>query len=292
MAFDIVKCDVCGLVRTVPLPTDQILARHDLFFYYGKNEHKFIPLLQHIRNELMRLRARHYLSLVGHKEKTLSVLDVGCAEGRLLNAFLPYGCQCVGIEHPSYPCERFIHRDRILYLQGDLKAMTLPREEFDLIFLWHVLEHMDEPVWVLSHLRDLLSREGALILALPNFSSLESIKFKQAWFHLDIPWHKYHFDSKSLSYLAEKHHLRIVEKRFLCLEQGPFGLLQSLFNAMGWPQNEFYEALKGRRNPGRSLPLVFQMLMGIGLFGPVFLGTFLTSYVGRGSVITLALRKV
>ena len=77
---------------------------------------------------------------------------MGCAEGRLLNAFLAYGCECWGIEHPFYPTRRFLNSDRISYLQGDLQAIDLEKKTFDMIILWHVLEHMDDPVSVMQRL--------------------------------------------------------------------------------------------------------------------------------------------
>ena len=291
MTFQLARCLDCGLVRTLPFPDDSMLSQHGMRGYYGETTHKFIPVLQNIRDALMRRRARHYLSLIPGSRRPLRVLDVGCAEGRLLNAFFEMGCRCWGVEHPSYPSERFVKRDQIVYRKGDLNSLNLPERFFDLIFLWHVLEHLDDPRSVISHLEKRLMPEGLLVLAVPNFSSLESKRFRQSWFHLDVPWHKYHFDASSLGYLAKAHGLRVSDRGTLCLEQGPFGLFQSLLNAMGWPHNELYELLKGRRNPGRVLPLTVQLLFGFGLIFPVFFATCLTSLQGKGAVMRFVLTK-
>ena len=289
--FHLVQCRVCELTRTFPLPSDEVLRVHDIYSYYGRDVHKFNPCVQKIRNLIMRMRAKRYLSLIPDSTQTPKILDVGCAEGRLLKSFLEYGCQCWGIEHPSYPAQRFFDSDRIVYLQGDLHAINLPEGEFDLIFLWHALEHMDNPQLIMSRLHKLLAPKGAIIMAVPNFSSVEARRFKQFCFHLDIPWHKYHFNERSIRYLIIKNNLKIIRKSTICFEQGPYGLLQSIFNAMGWPKDEFYEALKGNFKYRRAIHLLIHFFIGVFLLIPVFFVSLFTSIGVRGPVLKLILKK-
>jgi len=289
--FHLIQCPVCGLIRTFPLPSDETLRIHDIHSYYGGRGNKFNPLVQKVRNRITRTRARYCLSLIPDSIRIPKILDVGCAEGRLLKSFLMYGCQCWGIEHPSYPYRRFLDSDRITYLQGDLLDIDLPEEAFDIIVLWHVLEHMDDPNVIMRRLCRLLAPQGVIIAAVPNYASIEARCFRQFWFHLDIPWHKYHFSEGSLRYLTMKTQLRIIQTNSLCLEQGPYGLFQSILNAMGWPHNEFYEALKGNLTYGRSIYLTFQFYLGIALLLPVLFGFFITSFKGSGSILKLILKK-
>ena len=65
--FDLVRCEVCQLTRTFPLPTDESLLEHNIANYYGKDANKFIPVLQKIRNGIMKLRAKYYLSRIPKK---------------------------------------------------------------------------------------------------------------------------------------------------------------------------------------------------------------------------------
>ena len=291
LKFYLVQCKVCELTRTFPYPSEEVLRLHDIHSYYGRDVHKFNPLLQRIRNLVMRKRAKHYLSLISNSIQTPKILDVGCAEGRLLKSFLEYGCQCWGIEHPSYPAQRFLNKDRIVYIQGDLQTINFPEEQFDLIFLWHALEHMDNPQLVMNRLKGLLAPKGAIIVSVPNFSSIEARRFRQFWFHLDIPWHKYHFNEKSIRFLAKKNHLTVFKTSTLCFEQGPYGLLQSIFNAMGWPKNEFYEMLKGNLIKSRSIQIIIQFLLGMVLLIPVSSVSILTSNRGKGPALKLIFRS-
>ena len=289
--FCIVQCSECGLARTFPLPDDKSLYSHDSSNYYGKLAGKFSPGFQKIRNKTMRLRARNFLSLLPVSVRKPKILDVGCAEGRLLNAFLEYGCECWGIEHPLYPNRRFLNNDQIVYLQDDLRNIDFDKETFDMIILWHVLEHMDNPILTMQKLHKWLTSKGIMIVAVPNFSSMEARAFKQSWFQLDLPWHKYHFSDQSITYLMEKCHLRVIRSSSFCFEQGLYCLFQNVLNAMGWPKNEFYETLKGNRSHGRAIYLVVQFFILASLLIPGSFVTLLTSIKGRGTALKLIVEK-
>ncbi|MFC1862354.1 class I SAM-dependent methyltransferase [Thermodesulfobacteriota bacterium] len=279
------------MARTFPLPTDYDLDIHDTSSYYGKTSNKFIPIVQMIRHRFMKMRARYYLSLIPKSDERPKILDVGCAEGRLLKSFLEYGCECFGIEHPAYPEHRFLCRDRITYFCENLDSIYMEEKSFDLIFLWHVLEHMDDPSSVMKRLTELLSPEGLLILAVPNFPCPEAHFFKQSWFHLDIPWHKYHFNERSLEYISEKNKLRIVSVNTFCIEQSIYGLLQSILNKTGWPKNELYEAIKGNLTYTRAPQLFVQFVMASSLIAPSLFVSLLMAGSGKGSILNMILKK-
>ena len=290
--FRLVRCENCYLTRIFPFPTTSNFTVNEIPDYYGIGVSKFLPVLQKIRNRIARSRAKYYLSFIPGSIQRPKVLDVGCAEGRLLNALFGLACECWGIEHPSYPSGRFLHPEQINYWQGDLCTFPVQDGYYDLIFLWHVLEHLDDPKLVIARLYRLLGPGGTLILAVPNFSSLESRKFKGAWFHLDIPWHRYHFDRRSLGYLLDKNQFKIIRESSFCFEQGPYGFLQSILNAMGWKMNELYDVLKGGKKEGRAIHLGLQLLIAITLCLPVTFASFLSAKQGRGSVLKLIIKKV
>jgi 2-polyprenyl-3-methyl-5-hydroxy-6-metoxy-1,4-benzoquinol methylase len=290
--FDIRQCNQCNLARTVSLDGITCTDIYDSQQYYGSGKNKFIPFLQNIRSRLSRMRAKRYLSLIPKSIKHPRVLDIGCAEGRLLQSFLEYGCDCYGIEHKSYPCERFLDIDRITYLSGDVDSIELEKGNFDIIVLWHVLEHMDNPDNVIKRIYELLSPEGIVIIAVPNFSCSEAVIFKEYWFHLDIPWHKYHFSKKSLQYLFSNNYLKILSTTTFCLEQGPYGLLQSVLNLTGFKKNSLYEAVKGNYFNCSSLSLLSQLYLAITLLLPCFFISYLNSKTEKGSSYKLVLKKI
>jgi 2-polyprenyl-3-methyl-5-hydroxy-6-metoxy-1,4-benzoquinol methylase len=287
--FSILYCLQCGLASTYPFPDENILRDLYTVQYYGKTKNKFIPLLQNIRDCFSKRRAKRYLSMISNSNP--KVLDVGCAEGRFLNSFLEYDCDCFGIEHLSYPKERFIAKDRIAYFVGDIGSIPLRESDFNIIILWHVLEHMDNPQSVIKRVSDLLSPDGIFIIAVPNFSGVESRMFRQSWFHLDVPWHKYHFTEKFIRDLFKENNLQPVRTTTFCLEQGVFGFLQSILNSMGWKRNELYEAMKGFFEKTRVVHLAIQSIIFILLFLPSLIISFLLSLNGNGSVLVFVVKK-
>jgi SAM-dependent methyltransferase len=289
--YIILKCPQCDLSQTFPLPDDEDLTRHSFWDYYGKESNKFISFIQRIRDGLMKIRSSYYLSLVSKTGYRPNILDIGCAEGRLLKSFLDYGCRCWGIEHKSYPGSRFLCNDRISYIQEDLEKINLPEKSFDLIFIWHVLEHVDDPDAVIRRAHILLKENGILVLAVPNFSSHEATFFKQAWFHLDVPWHKYHFSEKALTYLADINKFSIIKSSSFCIEQNVFGLIQSVLNYMGWPKNELYESIKGNLKPKRTFSLFIQACIAIALLMPCLFLSYLASKNKNGAVLKLIMQK-
>jgi len=81
-------------------------------------------------------------------------------------------------------------------------------------------------------------------VATPNITSLQSSLGKHLWFHLDIPYHLYHFSEEGLSTLVEKYNFHILKVRRFDLEYCPFGWLQTLLNLSGIRKNLFYNFLK------------------------------------------------
>jgi 2-polyprenyl-3-methyl-5-hydroxy-6-metoxy-1,4-benzoquinol methylase len=289
--FDIRQCNKCNLAWTVSLDCNACTDIYDNKQYYGSGKNKFIPFLQNIRSRLSRMRAKKILSLLPKSIRRPRILDIGCAEGRLLQSFLKYGCDCYGIEHKSYPRERFLDSNRITYFSEDMDSIELEQGLFNIIILWHVLEHMDNPDSVIKHIYDLLAPEGIVLIAVPNFSCVEASIFKDNWFHLDLPWHRYHFTEKSLQYLFLENSLEILTSTTFCIEQGPYGLLQSLLNRAGVKKNSLYEVIKGNYTCCSSISLVTQFLMVIILLLPCFLTSFLISMTEKGSSFKLVLKK-
>lgn len=289
--FYLKKCRRCDITWTSPLDYG-VADIYNRDQYYGVKKDKFIPVLQNIRDRLSRLRARKYLAMIPKSDRRPKVLDIGCAEGRFLQSFFKYGCECIGIEHQAYPRERFHNSDKISYMVGDIDSHKFDRESFDIIIMWHVMEHMDDPDKIMNIVINLLAPDGIFILAVPNFSCKEAKIFKQFWFHLDIPWHKYHFSEKTLRYLADKYPLRVIRISTFCIEQSIYGLLQSILNVLGFPKNELYELIKGNFQRRRSIYLILQILICISFFSPCFIYTILQVIVGNGSTLKFVFKKM
>ena len=94
-------------------------------------------------------------------------------------------------------------------MHNDLKAYS--NKKFDVITLWHVLEHVEHLSEFISQLHDLLSEDGKLIVAVPNYKSDDAVYYKEFWAAFDVPRHLWHFSQNSITTLFSKVNM-VVEK--------------------------------------------------------------------------------
>jgi 2-polyprenyl-3-methyl-5-hydroxy-6-metoxy-1,4-benzoquinol methylase len=137
-----------------------------------------------------------------------SLLDYGCGTGHLINYAQSKGWKVTGIE-PDPDARKIaanaINEDRIF--------STIDRLEnarFNVITLFHVLEHIHDLNSTVSKLVESMSDQGVLVVAVPNHNSYDAQKYKADWAAYDLPRHLYHFDSNSISRLAKKNGLKVV----------------------------------------------------------------------------------
>jgi hypothetical protein len=136
----------------------------------------------------------------------------------------------------------------------------------------------------------MLQPGGLLAVAVPNVDSLQAALFGPRWFHLDLPRHYTHFGARSLAGLLRRQGFRVVREDHFCLEQNPFGWLQSLYNALGFPENLLYDLLKApsaRSGIARSHPWAcgLSLLLLPPLLGLSLLLTVAEAALRRGGTI-------
>jgi SAM-dependent methyltransferase len=127
---------------------------------------------------------------------------------------------------------------------GNALSWDIPEGSLDAVTLNHVLEHVDDPLEMLSVCRKLLKKGGLLVIAVPDIDSLQAKAGKEVWFHLDIPHHLYHFSERGLRNLLKKNALRVVKTRRFDLEYNIYGWLQTLLNLSGIRKDFLFSMLK------------------------------------------------
>jgi 2-polyprenyl-3-methyl-5-hydroxy-6-metoxy-1,4-benzoquinol methylase len=126
------------------------------------------------------------------------LLDVGCGDGSFLVRMRELGWDVEGVE-PDPVAAHAATRDHHLQITcAPVEDAALPAESFDVITMSHVIEHVHDPIKVLSECRRLLRPRGRLILVTPNIRSLGRFLFRSRWLGWDIPRHLFVFSSQSL----------------------------------------------------------------------------------------------
>lgn len=284
-------CPGCGLAMLDPFPDPDHILELYAPDYYGVGETKFSPILERVREAGFRWKVRDVKKLL--KSPQARVLDVGCGSGSFLRAISQAGFVACGteIEGPAY--------DRASRIQGiHVKNQALApemfgRESFDLITLWHVLEHIPDPLETLHILRAMIHSDGWLIIEVPNFGSLQSRCFGPDWFHLDPPLHLYQYTETALNSLLERTGFRVERRSTWSLQMGGFGCLQSVMNKAIRPRDLFYDMLRTRnRCKGGAGAKMLSVLSSIPL-APVSAGfAVIETLLGRGSVLRIECRTL
>jgi SAM-dependent methyltransferase len=170
------------------------------------------------------------------------LLDYGCGSGAFAIAAQAQGYDATGIEPFSLLQEREVAPRLIA---GTLKDLP-PNDEFDIITMWHVLEHLEDPTAMLRQLSQHLSYEGRLVVCVPHIDSWQARLFGGLWFHLDPPRHLHHFSRRSLKLSLAAAGLEDVRWEWWMPEYGMSGWVQSAINSFSPVKNSLYEAVKDR----------------------------------------------
>jgi SAM-dependent methyltransferase len=219
--FPVVRCGTCGLVYLCPRPSGPALSAFYPDAYYPLDA---APSAQ-ARAVAAGLFARVQSWVRAQGLRRVHLLDVGCGTGVFLDLAQRAGWRVAGIEPGAAACAYARARFGLEVYCGTLDDAPLPQEEFDVITLWHVLEHLPRPVESLRRLRAALAPGGLLLIAVPNFASLEARLFGRRWYSLDAPRHLYHFTPATLCAVVSAAGLRPVR---LVHSAGTAGLVYSI----------------------------------------------------------------
>jgi len=179
--------------------------------------------------------------LSGSKKR---LLDYGCGSGAFARFMAARGYDVVGLEPFSLGSPT--NEPSLTLLRKPFESAREELGTFDVITLWHVLEHVHKPIELLRALGEHLAPDGVIVISVPNFKSVQSELFKGAWFHLDPPRHLIHFEPDTLTSTVEHAGLRQVDEVPFLPEYGTSGWVQSVLNRVLPHKNFLFELVKDR----------------------------------------------
>ncbi len=153
---------------------------------------------------------RRKIKLVNKLAETGKLLDVGCGTGHFLKTAQKRGWKVTGIE-PNEKA-RAIANEKTNNAVFDLQDLeTLPEHSFDVITLWHALEHLPELEENIQQFKNLLKPKGTLIVAVPNFKSFDARYYQQFWAAYDVPRHLWHFSKKAIQKIFAEYKMKVTQ---------------------------------------------------------------------------------
>lgn len=286
--YPILACGGCGLTYT-----DARLAPPPATLYPPFDQHAGRGAIRRALGLFLARRAAIAASAAGPGRR---LLDYGCGSGAFATAMAARGFGAVGLEPFSLGAPG--EGPGLRLIRGPLDEHLAGLGRFDVVTLWHVLEHLDDPIGVLSKLAGLLADGGAIVVSVPNLSSWQRRIFGPGWFHLDPPRHLAHYDRASLSGVLRSAGLEVVAEHRHLPEYGWSGWVQSALNAALPRPNVLYEFAKDRGALRGLEPSTLAALLGasLALGAPSLAASIpleaLASMMGGQAALTVVARKI
>lgn len=218
------------------------------------------PRLYALARPLLSLFDRQRLTLVRRlAPPPARLLDAGAGRGRFVSAAAAAGYAAEGIE-PSARGVQAASELRVPVARASVEGAHIEPGSLDVVTVWHVLEHLDDPGSALSAIRSWLRPGGGLLVGVPNLASLQAHIGGERWYHLDVPRHRAHFTEAGVHALLARHGFTVISSRHLLLEQNPFGMWQTWLSRLTTHPSYVYNLLK-RNAPVRSADLALALAM-------------------------------
>jgi len=202
--FGVCNCKKCGFHFTNPRPKTENLGAYykseEYISHSNSSKGLFGFLYQKVRKHTLKTKYQ----LVNDFRQGHKILDIGCATGQLLKEFKCRGWESVGVE-PDPEARAFAKENYKLNVVDEEAISSLEEQSFDVISMWHVLEHVSDLDKRMQDLKRLVKANGVLFIALPNFESWDAQHYGKYWAGLDVPRHLYHFKKSDVELLFNKY---------------------------------------------------------------------------------------
>jgi len=264
--FDILECKDCKLRFTSPIPDENEMSKYyksDEYISHSEEGNSLINKIYKIVQKIT-LRSKKKTAEKYFNNKKGSVLDFGCGTGDFLNTMKKSGWSVTGVEIDE--SARKIAEGKIGNCISYPSEFLNDSKKYDVITLWHSLEHLYDLKKCVQKISTSLNANGVLIIAVPNYQSLDAEYYIENWAAYDVPRHLYHFTFKSMTRLFNEYGYEIINCKQLPFDPFYVSLLSEV-------------SVKGKRI----------------IFSAIWIG--LKSYIGgvinakRGSSILYVLKK-
>lgn len=195
--FDLMLDENYEMLKTVPFPTELHKYYQSENYLSHKDKPKDLMSLLYYLVKKISLQ-RKVMQLKKYKKKGV-LLDIGAGTGEFLLTAQKAGFSVFGTE-PNPEARNLANQKNLLLVDSIEK---LNNKKFDVITMWHVLEHIPNLKETIIAITELLSEKGVLIIAVPNYKSYDASYYDKFWAGYDVPRHLWHFSKKSISKLFE-----------------------------------------------------------------------------------------
>lgn len=207
-SFELLHDPVLDMLITEPQPGN--LGKYYESEDYISHTDARKSLVDKMYYTVKRYNLKRKLSLIASYTSDKRLLDVGAGTGDFLAMAKKNGWKVTGVE-PNELARLKAGEKGIQLLEG-LDAVPTGLK-FEVITLWHVLEHIPDLEAQISKLVGLLTENGVLVVAVPNFKSYDAKHYKEYWAAYDVPRHLWHFSKKSIQGIFAKQGMKLLKSK-------------------------------------------------------------------------------
>lgn len=226
--FDIMECKKCTLRFTSQIPNEEDIGNYyksDKYISHAKRITSIFDIVYKIIRKFTLRSKRNIVKRISQKQSG-TLLDIGCGTGDFLKIMKQSGWNINGVE---------VNAGARKLAQTNTGSIILDQTEFfeseqkyDVITLWHSLEHLNTLTRFLEKISVSLNANGVVMIAVPNYKSFDAEYYKQDWAAYDVPRHLYHFSFESMVKLMEKLGFGLIEYKQLPFDPFYVSLLSEL----------------------------------------------------------------
>jgi 2-polyprenyl-3-methyl-5-hydroxy-6-metoxy-1,4-benzoquinol methylase len=235
------------MLVTSPQPSLEKLSEYyksEDYISHTDTQRNLLEKAYHFVRSISLKRKIKLINSFSSKEKYL--LDIGCGTGDFLKIAQQNKWTVFGIE-PNDNAREIANLKTSNSVYKTEELLKFKAQSFDIITLWHVLEHLPNIEEHLSVLKSLLKPNGVLIIAVPNYKSYDAKYYKEFWAAYDTPRHLWHFSQMAISKLVVKENMQVFKTLPMKFDSYYVSLLSekyksgwmNIFNAfrIGWLSN-------------------------------------------------------
>ncbi|WP_159022129.1 class I SAM-dependent methyltransferase [Formosa sp. L2A11] len=209
--FELIHDADLDILVTTPQPKEDKLGAYYKSEDYISHTDAQRNLFEKAYHAVKRIALKRKLNLInGFKTENKTLLDVGCGTGDFLQIAKNNGWNVYGIE-PDADARKLAINKVGEDVHDVSKTDVLKNNSFDVISLWHVLEHLPNLETHIANYKRLLKPNGVLVIAVPNFKSYDAGYYNSFWAAFDVPRHLWHFSQTGISRLLSKQEFKVVK---------------------------------------------------------------------------------
>lgn len=195
------------MLITHPQPSLDNLPRYyesPDYISHTDGKRSFFEKLYHF---IKKIALSNKLKLINAHSNQGALLDIGAGTGEFLSVAKNNGWNVTGIE-PSSKAKAIAENKGVSFVPN---LDSIPSQSFDVITMWHVLEHVPDLDHQINELKRIVKPNGTIIIAVPNFNSFDAKHYGKFWAAFDVPIHFWHFSKTAIQKLFREKNLNLID---------------------------------------------------------------------------------